>query len=59
MAFVIQYLRDDTKVGESNWLTPIPPTRELAQHGLLLHEADTAVILDEDGKELVRETRRH
>jgi hypothetical protein len=55
MAFVIQYLRDGAKVGESVWLTPIPPTHDYAQHSLALYEADTALILDEEGNEVARE----
>jgi hypothetical protein len=52
MAFLIEYLRGDKKVGEAAWPTPIPPTRDFARHSLILHQADTAIILDEDGRKL-------
>lgn len=58
MAFTVEYHRGGKKVGEAQWLTPIPPTRDYAYQGLLLHGADSAVILDEEGTVLARETRR-
>ena len=49
MAFSIIYLRDARWVGDATWAVEIPPSCNYVRYSLQVHEADTAIITDEDG----------
>lgn len=58
MSFSITYLRHGKAIWESTWPVDLPPACHFVQYSLLVHEADTAIILDEDGKHLTIERRQ-
>ena len=58
MAFTIQYLSNGQEVGETPWLSDIPPTRDFAWQGIRRRKADTAIIRDEVGKQLALITEK-
>jgi hypothetical protein len=49
MPFSIIYLRDAKWVGDATWAVEIPPSCNYVRYSLQVHEADTAIITDEDG----------
>jgi len=58
MWYVIKYLRHGNEVWETVWPAAIPPSCQFVQFSLSLHAADTAIISDQDGEQLVMETRK-
>jgi hypothetical protein len=58
MAFVIQYYRRERMVWESTWDLDIPPSCRQVRSNLTNHSADRAVILDDNGFELIVEERQ-
>jgi len=57
MAFSIKYLRNRKPIWHAQWTVDIPPPRHFVRYCLDVHGADTAIVLDEDGHELVVERR--
>ena len=58
MAFSIIYLRDAKWVGHASWAVEIPPSRSYMRYSLQVHEADTAIVTDEDGHHSIIENRQ-
>jgi hypothetical protein len=58
MAFIVQYFSRERKVWESAWSLDIPPSCRQVTSAMAIHDADRAVILDDNGFELVVEQRR-
>jgi hypothetical protein len=58
MAFSIMYLRYGKLVWDTNWTAEIPPSCHFVRHGLLVHEADTAIVSDDEGYHLIVEERQ-
>jgi hypothetical protein len=52
MAYTIQYLTNGAEIAETPWSSDMPPSRDFAWQGIMLREADTAIIRDEVGKHL-------
>jgi hypothetical protein len=58
MAFVVQYFRHKRKVWESTRALDIPPSCREVRSNLVKHDADKAIILDDNGFELIVEERQ-
>ena len=60
MGFSIKHLRNQKTVWHTQWTVDIPPSRHVIRYGLEVHNADTAIVLDDNGFELIVEKRlRH
>jgi len=57
MAFTIKYLKDYKEIGSTPWNGTLEKTVETAKDGLIRHDAEIAVIFDDDGKEAARVKR--
>ena len=58
MAYSIMYLRHGKLVWETNWTVEIPPPRHFVRNGLIVHDANTAIVTDGDGHRLTIEEER-
>jgi hypothetical protein len=58
MAFVIQYFSRESMVWETIWGLDVPPSCRQVRANLAVHCADRAIILDDNGFELVIEERQ-
>jgi hypothetical protein len=58
MTYTIMYLRHGKLVWDTNWALEIPPSCHFVRYGLQVHDADTAIVSDEDGYHLIVEERQ-
>lgn len=58
MAYQIRYFRRGTIVWETSWTLDIPPSCRLVRSNLAIHDAERAIILDDNGFELIIEERQ-
>lgn len=58
MIFSIMYLRHGKLVWDTNWTLDIPPSCRFVRNGLVINDADTAIVLDDDGHHLIVEERQ-
>jgi hypothetical protein len=58
MSFVIQYFRREKMIRQASWSLDIPPPSGLVRSNFAVHDADKAVILDDNGFELTIGERR-
>ena len=58
MSFSIIYLRHGKLVWHTNWTVEIPPSCHFVQYGLLVHDADTAIVTDGEGHHLTIDERQ-
>jgi hypothetical protein len=52
MAFSIIFLRGAKWVGHTTWTSEISPPCKYVRDNIQIHEADTAIITDENGRHL-------
>jgi hypothetical protein len=57
MPFSIRYLRQGKEIWEAVWPIELPPSCQFVQYSLLVHNADMAVVADENGSQLTVERR--
>jgi hypothetical protein len=58
MSYIVQYFRREKMVGESSWSLDIPPSCRQIRCNFAVHDADKAIILDDNGFELIIEERQ-
>ena len=54
MHFKIRYFRDGKLLSETPWTGTIMIATRVAVEGLIIHNADSVIVLDESGKEAAR-----
>ena len=58
MSFFIQYFRLGKMICETRWGTDIPPSCRFIRSNFAVHDADRAIILDDNGFEVIVEERQ-
>ena len=54
MNFKIRYYRGNKFLGEMPWTGTVVVATKVAMDGLIIHNADSVIVLDENGKEAAK-----